>query len=479
LQEILRNEWGFTGHIVSDCWAITDFNNFHKVTKNEVESAVMAAKSGVNLNCGVAYRHLAEAVKQGLLTEQQVDRDLAPLLRTRLRLGLLDPPGSNPYDTIPVSVVNCDRHRALAREAAVKSIVLLKNNGVLPLKKELKRIIVTGPLAADVDVLLGNYNGVTANAVTILEGITAKVDAGTRISYHHGFLLTEDSPKKPRWVTFDVNNADATILVLGINPLWEGEEGEAIATKAGADKEDIRLPDIELKYLREMARDHKKPLIVVVAGGSPLDLAEVCRLADAALFAWYPGEEGGNAVADVLFGDVSPSGRLPVNFPYSVDQLPPFKDYSMEGRTYKYMKPEPLFPFGFGLSYTTFSYSAFQPDKISLKSGEELTVSATVTNTGITASDEVVQLYLSHRSAPFRVPAFELQGFSRIPLNPGESSILTFHLSPDDLKVINMEGEKVFLPGLLDIYVGGSLPTARSRELGSPVPVKATVQLVE
>ncbi|MFH1161605.1 MAG: glycoside hydrolase family 3 N-terminal domain-containing protein, partial [bacterium] len=337
LQDILRDEWGFQGHIVSDCWAITDFNQFHKVTASVEKSAAKAILAGVDLNCGIAYASLMPAIEQGLITEADIDRNLAYLLRTRFKLGLFDPPGLNPWEHIPDSVINCTRHKQIAREAAVKSIVLLKNNGVLPLKKDLHRIIVTGPLAADVNVLLGNYNGVPSEAVTVLEGITGKVDPGSRISYHSGFLLTGEDPDDPRWVLFSVNNADATVVVLGINPLWEGEEGEAIATKMGADKADIRIPDNQVNYLKELAKDHSKPIVAVITGGSPLDLSEVYQLADAVLFAWYPGEQGGNAVAEILFGEVSPAGRLPVTFPKSVDQLPPFDDYSMVGRTYKYM----------------------------------------------------------------------------------------------------------------------------------------------
>jgi beta-glucosidase len=390
---------------------------------------------------------------------------------------LFDPPGLNPWDTIPESVISCASHKEIAREAASKSVVLLKNNGVLPLKKDLHRYIVTGPLSADVNVLLGNYNGVSAEAVTILEGITSAIDPGSRISYHSGFLLTGEDPDKPRWTLFDVNNADATIIVMGINPLFEGEDGEALATTMGADKADIRIPENQINYLRELVKDHVKPVIAVVTGGSPLDLSEVYDLADALLFAWYPGEQGGNAVADVLFGNVSPAGRLPVTFPKSVEQLPPFDDYSMVGRTYRYMKVEPMFPFGFGLSYTTFRYEALETGIREETDGNRLQVVFSVTNTGETPSDEVAQLYLSRDDVPFRVPIFELKGFRRIYLNPGETKRVTFTISSDDLLLVNEEGESVYMPGRLNIFVGGSLPTERSKELGAGEWLEAEVEL--
>jgi len=466
LEDILRIEWGFNGHIVSDCWALTDFNQFHKVTATNEESAAKALLAGVDLNCGVAFRELVPAVRNGLITEADIDRNLAYLLKTRFRLGLFDPPGLNPWERIPDSVINCEKHREIARKVAAESIVLLKNNGVLPLKKNLNRYIVTGPLAADVNVLLGNYNGVPAEALTILEGIAAAVDPGSRISYHSGFLLTGENPEEPRWTLFDVNHADATIVVMGINPLFEGEDGEALATTMGADKEDIRLPENQVPYLRTLVKDHTKPVIAIVTGGSPLDLSEVYELVDALLFVWYPGEQGGNAVAEVLFGEISPAGRLPVTFPKSVDQLPPFDDYSMVGRTYRYMKEEPLFPFGFGLSYTTFRYADPVVSKRELAEGDGFTVSCDITNTGAMASDEVMQLYLSREDVPFRMPFYDLKGFRRIFLYPGVTKTIVFTLLFEVLLLVNLEGTIVYLPGKLNIFLGGALPGERSRELG-------------
>jgi len=477
LQDILRNEWGFQGHIVSDCWALTDFNQFHQVTGSIEESAAQALMAGVDLNCGVAFRELMPAYEQGLITKEDIDRNLAYLLRTRIRLGLLDPPQLNLWNRIPERVINCDAHKQMAREAAANSIVLLKNNGVLPLRKDLHRIIVTGPLAADVNVLLGNYNGVPAEAVTVLEGITAAVDAGTRISYHSGFLLTGEDPENPRWMLFNADGADATILVMGINPLWEGEQGDAIATEMGADKANIDIPQNQINYLKALSKDHTKPIIAIVTGGSPLNLSEVYELADAVLFAWYPGEQGGNGVSDVIFGDVSPSGRLPITFPKSVDQLPPFDDYSMNGRTYKFMKEEPMFPFGFGLSYTTFQYDDFELSSGSITKKDQLDLSFRVTNTGLEASDEVVQLYVSHSPVEFRIPIYDLKRFWRIHLKPGETKDIEFTLTPDDMLLVNKEGILVYLPGTFRIYIGGSLPDKRSLTLGAQPGLQAELEL--
>jgi len=477
LQDILRNEWGFRGHIVSDCWALTDFNQFHKVTGSNEESAAKAILAGVDLNCGVAYRELIPAIEHGMIMEADVDRNLAHLLKTRFKLGLFDPPGLNPWETIQDTVINCDRHKEIARKTAAKSLVLLKNSGVLPLRKDLHRYIVTGPLAADVNVLLGNYNGVPSEAVTILEGIASTVDPGSRISYHSGFLLTGEDPSEPRWTLFNADNADATIVVMGINPLFEGEDGEALATKMGADKEDIRIPENQINYLKALGKDRSKPIIAVVTGGSPLDLSEVYDLVDALLLAWYPGEQGGNAVADVLFGNVSPAGRLPVTFPESVDQLPPFDDYSMVGRTYRYMKEEPMFPFGFGLSYTTFRYEGLKISTQQIGNGQGVQVGCTVINSGEYPSDEVVQLYLSRDDLPFRTPICEMKGFRRIFLKPGELETVVFTIHAEDMMVVDEDGESVYFPGKLKIYIGGSQPDPRSRELGAGPWVQAEITL--
>lgn len=467
LQDLLRNQFGFKGYIVSDCWALMDFHQSHKVTANVVESAVKALKSGVNVNCGVAFRSLKTAWDRKLITEADIDSSLAVLLRIRFRLGLFDPPGINPYDQIPDEVLHSEQHIALARDAARESVVLLKNDTVLPLSKDIHRLSVIGPMAADVDALLGNYNGLSDRLQTIVEGIAGKVSKSTLLNYRHAFRLDVDNANPVNYALGESRGADAVIVVMGINSLLEGEEGESIASKFKSDRRDIDLPENQIKALEQITKDNPKPVIVVLTGGSPLAIKRVTELADAVVMAWYPGEQGGNAVADVLFGDYNPSGKLPLTFPVSVDQLPPYEDYSMEGRTYKYMKQPPLFPFGFGLSYTTFAFENLKVQQPALKPGDPLKASVEVVNTGDRAGNEVVQFYLSCRDAGFRVPLYDLKAFTRVSLQPGERTTVTVELSPEALKNIDMQGNQVFVPGKYILYAAGSLPVNRSLELGA------------
>ncbi len=473
LKEILRDKWGFDGHILSDCWAINDFHENHKVTDTPEESVAQAIKSGVNLNCGSAFQHLESAVNKGLVSEEEVDKNLAVLLRTRFKLGLFDPETMNPYNAIKGDVVNCEAHKALAKEAAAKSVVLLKNNDVLPLKKDLKELFVIGPNAANIDALLGNYHGLSDDMTSILEGITAEVDLGTRLEYRHGFLLDRENINKIGWAISEAKSADVTIVVMGINTLLEGEEGEAIASPFKSDREDIQLPGKQMEYLRQLRDNEGKPLIVILTGGSPIAIPEIQEIADAVLFAWYPGEQGGDAIGDILFGDVSPSGKLPISFPKSVKQLPPYEDYSMQGRTYKYMDEEPLYPFGFGLSYTTFEYSQMKADQ----DGEKIILSAKIKNTGEVESEEVVQLYSTTKEAGFDVPMYDLKGFKRVMLKPGESKTVTFELTKSKMENIDNKGNSVFVKGEYTFYLGGSLPSQRSIDLGAQKPVSININL--
>jgi beta-glucosidase len=468
LKKILREEWGFRGHILSDCWAISDFHQFHKVTASSVESAVKAIKSGVNLNCGITFKHLAKAVKKGLITEKDIDNALAILLRTRFKLGLFDPPGLNPYNAVGVEVIGCKKHRKLAREAALKSIVLLKNNNdVLPLNKKIKSLSVTGPNALNSDVLLGNYHGVAGELVTVLEGITRKVHPGTKLQYRQDFLLNRMHIKSADWSVGAAKEADAAIVVMGLTTLLEGEEGESLLSPFKGDRVDIGLPENQIIYLRKLRENNKKPIIVVLTGGSPIAAPEVQELADAVLFAWYPGEQGGNAVADIIFGDANPSGRLPVTFPKSTAQLPPYNDYSMNGRTYRYMRKEPLYPFGFGLSFTTFAYSNIKLSADSIKKGESIVVEVTVTNVGDVRGDEVVQLYITDLEAAVNVPLYALKGIKRLNLKAGEHKKVTFKVTPKMMSMVDNDGNRIIEPGKFKVTIGGSSPGKRSVELGA------------
>jgi beta-glucosidase len=480
LQDILRNEWGFKGHIVSDCWAIRDFHENHEVTSSHEESAALAIKSGVNVNCGSVFAdYLARAVEQGLVTEREIDKALYELLPTRFKLGLFDPPEMNPWKDLGPEVVEKDEHVALAREAATKSVVLLKNaNDTLPLAKDLNSIFVLGPNAADVDVLYGNYHGLSKNMVTILEGLTATVSTATALRYRHTFLLDRDNINPIDWGTDAAGRADATIVVMGISTLLEGEEGESIASPTKGDRFTLDLPPNQVEFLRKVREAAKnKPVIVVLTGGSPVTMPEVHELADAVVWVWYPGQEGGNAVADILFGNAVPSGRLPITFPKSIDQLPPYEDYGMKGRTYRYMTEEPLYPFGFGLSYTTFEYSDLTLSSRTIRETQPLTARVTVTNTGSVAGEEVVQLYLTDVEASVDVPLFSLQGIERMRLQPGESKNVEFTVTTDMLEAFDEEGRPLLEEGAFRVTIGGAVPSDRALALGGPKPLMADFRL--
>lgn len=468
LMDILRNKWGFKGHIVSDCGAVADLYSGHKVVATEAEAAALAVKSGVGLDCGTEYKSLLEAVEKGLIDEPQIDKELAILLRTRFRLGMFDPAGRNPYDKITSEVIDSDKHRQLAREAALKSVVMLKNNGVLPLKNNLSNYFITGPNAASVEALIGNYYGVNPEMVTIMEGIAAAIEPGSQLQYRHGILLDRPNANPIDWTTGNTKISDANFVVLGITGLLEGEEGAAVASPHFGDRLDYNLPQNQIDFLKKICTDNDRPVIAIITGGSPMNLAEVHELADAVLLAWYPGEEGGHAVADIIFGKASPSGRLPITFPKSFDQLPPYDDYNMEGRTYRYMKEEPLYPFGFGLSYGKFEYSdlVLSTSTLRRKSKEPVKVTARVKNTGQHSAEEVVQLYITDRESKFRAPLFTLNGIKRVKLEPGQSSEVSFELTPEMLTVVSSSGEKVLEPGIFTISVAGSLPGKRSEDLG-------------
>jgi len=474
LGKILREQWGFQGHILSDCWAQVDLYQGHKVVQTPAEAAALALNSGVSLDCGNTFPHLVEAVKQGLVTERTIDDALAVLLRTRFKLGMFDPPEMNPYTKIPIGVIHCPEHRQLAREAAVKSLILLKNDkNVLPLKKDVRRLYVTGPCATSVEALLGNYYGVSSEVVTILEGIAGKLEPGSFVGYKPGFLPDRENVNPIDWTSSDAKEADAMVVVMGITGLLEGEEGESIASPHKGDRVDIGLPANQVSYLKRLRQGNTKPIIVVLTGGSPLAIPDVHELADAVLLAWYPGEQGGAAVADVLFGDASPSGRLPVTFPRSTDQLPPYADYSMAGRTYRYMTEEPLYPFGFGLSYARFEYGALKLNAERIRQGADLRVTTTIRNAGSCPAEEVVQLYVTDLEASVRVPISALKGFKRIALKPGQSQTVTFTITPEMMSLVNDDGATVLEPGQFRITVGGCSPGPRGATLGASRPAQA------
>ncbi|MFI5162854.1 MAG: glycoside hydrolase family 3 N-terminal domain-containing protein [Sphingobacteriales bacterium] len=465
LDTVLRDKWKFTGHVVSDCGAIADFYMGHHVVPGQPEAVAIAVKHGVDLNCGDEYPALIEAVKRGLITEKKIDAALSTLLKTRFKLGMFDPKGSSPYDNISPDVINSDAHRQLAKQVALESIVMTKNNGVLPLRNDLPKYYVTGPNAATVNALIGNYYGVNPQMSTILEGLASGISHASQMQYKPGFLLDVPNANPIDWTTGDAKASDVTFIVMGINGLLEGEEGEAIASPNYGDRLDYNLPQNQIDFLKKLRAGNKNKIVAIVTGGSPMNLAEVQDLADAVLLVWYPGEEGGHAISDIVFGKVSPSGRIPVTFPRSFDQLPPYENYSMKGRTYRYMTAEPLYPFGFGLSYTTFSYSDSKVSAQKIKKNVPVKAEAIVTNTGKTESDEVVQLYITAPQTGDN-PLYSLKGFKRIHLKPGESQKVEFEITPELLQTINDSGSAVELAGNYTIRIGGSVPTKRSEDLG-------------
>lgn len=487
LGKILRDEWGFGGYVVSDCWAIKDIHEGHHVTKTFEESATLAIKAGCDLNCGCSYGYLPGAVAQGLLLESDVDLCIRRLFRARVRLGMFDPPEEVPYAKIPYEVNDSEEHRDLARTAAQKSMVLLKNaRGTLPLKKNIRNVAVIGPNAYDPKVLKANYFGEASRWVTPLDGIRAAVGKRTKVWYAQGCERTGTVLEGlGRSANFSeavsvAQRADAVVVCLGLDTELEGEQGDAAKSQAAGDKIDLELPGLQLRLLQELAA-LGKPTILVVLAGSPLNLSwpEESPQVGAILQVWYPGEEGGTALADLLFGAESPAGRLPVTFPRSLSDLPPFVEYAMKGRTYRYLEKPPLYPFGYGLSYTRFAYSSPEVSKPRLAAGETVQISATVTNVGKVTSDEVVQLYIKDLEASVVVPHHSLRGFRRVRLSPGDSERVTFDVASRDLMIVDDTGRRVLEPGRFRATIGGSQPDERSLELLGQAPVAIELEVVE
>jgi beta-glucosidase len=477
IEDILRGEWDFQGHFVSDCWALSDFHLHHKVTEDEADSAALALKYGCDLGCDHVFNEIPTAIERGDTTEAQVDRALERTLGTRFKLGMFDPDEEVPFASISMDVVACEEHRQLAYLAATESVVLLKNkNNILPIKPTTKKIFVTGPTAASMEVLLGNYYGFNDQMVTLLEGLTGRIPEGMGMEYTSGAMLKHPREIKDTWAAGMAQSADFAIVCAGLSSFLEGEEGESLLSPQNGDRESISLPESQINYIKELSI-HGVRIVLVLTGGSPIALGEVEDMVDAILFVWYPGMEGGHAVADVLFGDVSPSGKLPLTFPKSLDQLPAFDDYSMMGRTYRYMTQEPLYPFGFGLSYSKFEYSKLQLDKTELVIGESLNISLTLTNSGDADSAEVSQFYLSDLQASTIVPLHHLIGFERVTLKAGESKKLIFTITPEMMSFFNDDGKLTLEPGQFRLEVGGCSPSQRGRELGAPKPVTAVFEV--
>lgn len=606
LQDVLRNEWGFDGYIVSDCDAIVDIYKFHQVVPTPAEAAALAVKSGTDLECGNVYLHLKEAVERKLVTEGDIDIAVKRLFKARFKLGMFDPPEKVKYAQIPYSTVDCPEHKALALEAARKSIVLLKNeNNILPLKKDIGTLAVIGPNADQWLMLLGNYNGVPSDPVTPLRGIREKLAGKSEILFAQGCELAEGMPlfhtippanlfhegdqpglvvsyfnnkdlagdplfsavdekldanwfdKAPRddmdddsfsvrwsgtvkpdltgfyqvgiistcnaklflndslvarttyhfrdeygdprlrksnvvrleggkrykivieaiesyadaqvqlvWAApkpalkkqaLDVaRKADAIVMCMGITPRMEGEEMDVrIDGFQGGDRTRLELPALQQQLIKEI-QALGKPVILVLLNGSALAINWENSHVNAIIETWYPGQAAGLAIADVLFGDYNPAGRLPVTFYRSIGDLPAFGEYKISSQTYRYFKGDPLYPFGFGLSYTTFAYENMKINR-DFNVGDTVHVSVKVANTGTVAGDEVAQVYVSNMDKALTRITQSLKGFKRIHLKPGESATLNFALAPDAFSAINNNG-KAQLPGEFEISIGGGQP---------------------
>ena len=477
LQDILRDEWGFKGHVTSDCWAIKDFHEGHMVTKTAPESVALALKNGCDVNCGNMYANLLIAHKEGLISEEDIDRSLTRLVMTRMKLGMFDKPEHVPFSDTPYELNSCEKHSDFSVEVARKTLVLLKNeNNLLPLdKSKLKSIAVIGPNADSRDALQGNYFGASDRYVTVLDGIRQAVGSDTRVYYSQGCHLYRDK----KYGLAEVRNlfgealaiaerSDVVVLCLGLDATIEGEEGDVSNEYASGDKLHLNLPGLQ-QELMEKIYATGKPVVLVLLTGSALAVNWADQHISAIINAWYPGGRGGEAVASLLFGDYSPSGRLPVTFYASTEELPDFHDYSMENRTYRYMKTEALYPFGYGLSYTKFEYGGIKVN-YSIKAGEPATCSVSVKNAGKRASEETVQLYLKDVEASVAVPKWQLRGVKKVELRPGEEKEVSFTLTARQLALIDNDGNAVLEPGCFEICIAGSQPDDRSVKLtGSPV----------
>ncbi len=453
LEGILRGEWGFSGYVVSDCGAIDDIYLRHKVVATGAEAAALAVKTGTDLECGRVYTNLVDAVKQGLITEQEIDTAVKRLFLARFKLGMFDSPDRVRWAQIAYGVLDRPTHRELARRVARESIVLLKNaGGVLPLRKDLATLAVLGPNADQWRMLLGNYNGMPADPVSPLRGIREAVGRGTRVLYARGADLADgfpgtDGPSVPA-ETLAVEavkaarQADAVVLFLGLTARLEGEEMRVeLEGFRGGDRTRIDLPAAQERLLERIVAVGK-PTVLVLLNGSALAVSWAQQHVPAIVEAWYPGQAGGTAIADVLFGDYNPGGRLPVTFYKSVDDLPPFDDYRMEGRTYRFFKGTPLYPFGYGLSYTSFAYKQLRTSAGTLRADDTLTVRVDVTNTGQREGDEVVQLYVRHLGSRVTRPREDLRGYRRVTLRPGETRTVQFPLVAASLAYWNPDSHR-------------------------------------
>ena len=449
-------EWEFDGYFVSDCWAIRDFHTNHGVTKTAPESAAMALKAGCDLNCGNTYLHLLNAYNEGLINDEDIKKACIHLMRTRVRLGMFD--DGTEYDKLDYSIVSCKEHKDFALKCSERSMVMLKNNGILPLDpSKIKTIGVIGPNADSRPALEGNYNGRADRYITFLEGIQDAFEGN--VLYSEGSHLYKDRCMQlglpdDRIAEAEIvaEHSDVVVLCVGLDATIEGEEGDTGNEFSSGDKNDLRLPEAQRKLVKAVM-SKGKPVIMVLAAGSSLNPEADC---DAVIQAWYPGQSGGTALANILFGKVSPSGKLPVTFYEDAAKLPEFTDYSMKGRTYRYTQDNILYPFGFGLTYTKTECSdlKYENGKATVK----------VTNTGDFDAEDVVQLYIKGDGSDY-VPFYSLCGFKRVALKKGESKTVEINISERAFEAVDDNGRRSRSADKFTLYAGTSQPDKLSEKL--------------
>lgn len=477
MQDILRGEWGFDGYYVSDCWAVRDFHTNHMVTDTAEESAALALKTGCDVNCGNTYLHMMKAYEQGLVSEEDITLAAERLFTTRFLLGLFD---ETEYDKIGYDRIECREHLALADRATAESVVLLKNDGILPLeKKKLKAVGVIGPNANSRAALIGNYHGTSSRYITVLEGIQDCMGEDVRVFYSEGCHLFKDRVEnlglrqdRISEAVAVAKNSDVVVLCLGLDETLEGEEGDTGNSYASGDKVDLLLPEVQRELLEAVVAAGK-PVILVNMTGSAMDLRYAQEHCAAIVQAWYPGARGGRVVADILTGEISPSGKLPVTFYRDTEELPDFEDYSMKGRTYRYFTGEVLYPFGYGLTYGSAEISGVMLDGQELADGSEAglpggnfdSLEVTVSNTGDRDVEEVVQVYIKALDSADATPNERLCGFARVSVKTGGQAVVRVPVDRDALTVINDEGEKVSGGSRYAVSVGFGQSDARTEEL--------------
>lgn len=480
MEEVLRGKWGFDGHYVSDCWAIRDFHENHRITKNARESAALALKRGCDINCGNTYLHLVGAVKEGLISEEDIEKAAVRALSTRFLLGLFD---KTEYDEIPYEAVESKEHLEKAVDMARKGCVLLKNDGILPLNKsEIKTIGVVGPNANSRAALIGNYYGTASRYITVLEGIQNEAGEDIRVLYSQGCALHQSKVESLAWdqdriseAVITAEHSDIVILCVGLDETLEGEEGDTGNSDASGDKIDLHLPKVQ-EELIEKVTAAGKPTIVILMSGSAIDLCYAQEHCSAILQAWYPGALGGKAVADLLFGKISPSGKLPVTFYKNLDDLPEFTDYSMKNRTYRYMESEPLYPFGYGLTYGNVEVTEARViSPVTCQSDIEVEVE--IENRGEWETGEVVQIYIKDMESPFAVPNYSLCSFLRVTLNPWQKKKVKLTVCHRAMDAVDFQGRRILDSSHFKLYIGTSQPDARSIQLTGKKPVELDLYL--